>query len=678
VGRLRGSPPREQERRGATLSLHAADSFVFVSTEVLVGVDDHPATPATVTSRFSSVFGKVPTVSTPRRISLFGVWLVSTLFYYWTATTSGDPIVFGQPQTDYYNLLADGFLKGHLSVLSLPPKGLLALSNPYNPYANSNFSGNFHDLALYHGHFYLTWGPTPVLTLYLPWRLLHLGQIDQNLACLIFASVGLWFALLLLDALVTRFVPRVGAWKLAISGLLLASASVLPYLLRTPEIYQVSIAGAYCFAMVSLYLLASALAGGRVRRWRLAAGSLAAGLSAGSHWDLVLLGAVLVALVVWLHRHAEDRSRQGLVRLGALVLAPFAVVVIALLVYNVARFGSPLQFGASYQLAGYDPTKTPFYRLGYLWPSLYYYFVAPVRWTFAFPFFALSPPPAYPGGVPSTYVPEVIGGILTTTPLLLLLFALPFLRRRFTGEFLRICLLLCGLGLVLAVLIAFSLPGGSMRYEADYATFLILPAVLAWMLWTPAARWGRRLLAGGGALLALYGATVAVAVSTTGATDQFRLGDPTAYAALQRTTSVLPTLLVRLEGHPSVIRVIDPDAGYPTALGDYGTYHPGTSFTLLSHHEEIDILAPDTASYVMRAQFGRAATAPTGGRITVYVQDGAKTLHFRYRPGERHVQLVLQRGLNQIFAWVTFTHPQAPGAFPDILTVAQLQIQRLP
>ena len=78
-------------------------------------------------------------------------------------------------------------------------------------------------------------------------------------------------------------------------------------------------------------------------------------------------------------------------RAALAVLAPWAAVVVLVFAYNALRFGSPLEVGASYQLAGIDPTKTPLHDPGYVLPSLYYYFIAPIRWVLAFPFTS-SPP----------------------------------------------------------------------------------------------------------------------------------------------------------------------------------------------------------------------------------------------------------------------------------------------
>ena len=46
-------------------------------------------------------------------------------FYGWTARPEGVSWNFGQRQTDYYNLLVDGFLDGHLYMKVEVPEALL-------------------------------------------------------------------------------------------------------------------------------------------------------------------------------------------------------------------------------------------------------------------------------------------------------------------------------------------------------------------------------------------------------------------------------------------------------------------------------------------------------------------------------------------------------------------------
>ena len=109
-------------------------------------------------------------------------------YYLWTASSSGDPFAFSEHDPSYYNQLGDGLLNGHLHLLTKPSPQLLHLANPYDPASNAPYA--FHDASLYHGKYYLYWGPVPAVLLYLPFRLLSLGEMPDSLAAALFAFVG--------------------------------------------------------------------------------------------------------------------------------------------------------------------------------------------------------------------------------------------------------------------------------------------------------------------------------------------------------------------------------------------------------------------------------------------------------------------------------------------------------
>src|SRR5271170_7732742 len=69
----------------------------------------------------------------------------------------------------HYEYLVDGFLHGHASLSVQPAPQLLALADPYDPAQNGPW--RLWDASLYHGKFYLYFGPTPVLLMF-PWRVL--------------------------------------------------------------------------------------------------------------------------------------------------------------------------------------------------------------------------------------------------------------------------------------------------------------------------------------------------------------------------------------------------------------------------------------------------------------------------------------------------------------------------
>ena len=78
-------------------------------------------------------------------------------------------------------------------------KELLALKDPWDPVANAPY--RLHDASLYNGHYYVYFGPVPVITLYLPWRIVTGWSIPNNLAVILFLLAGYIFSCLLLFTL---------------------------------------------------------------------------------------------------------------------------------------------------------------------------------------------------------------------------------------------------------------------------------------------------------------------------------------------------------------------------------------------------------------------------------------------------------------------------------------------
>ena len=88
--------------------------------------------------------------------------------YFWTIDTSRSELrpIDGR-RDDYFNLLAHGFLKGHLYIDKAVREALLRLPNPYDPALRPPGLA-LHDASLYNGHYYIYWGAAPVVTLLLP------------------------------------------------------------------------------------------------------------------------------------------------------------------------------------------------------------------------------------------------------------------------------------------------------------------------------------------------------------------------------------------------------------------------------------------------------------------------------------------------------------------------------
>src|SRR5215510_8745379 len=182
------------------------------------------------------------------------VVLLLAAFYIWTAS-NGYPLREA-PRDGYYNMLTRALAAGQLHLLEEPKPEMFELSLPYEP--GKNAPARLHDASLYHGRYYLYFGVVPVVALFLPWRLAGLGDLPEAVAALAFAVGGLLLWLAVLRRLLREHLPGTSPWMLAGATAVLGVASVVPFLLRCPFVYEVAIAGGYFFLAAACFFFLAA------------------------------------------------------------------------------------------------------------------------------------------------------------------------------------------------------------------------------------------------------------------------------------------------------------------------------------------------------------------------------------------------------------------------------------
>jgi hypothetical protein len=573
--------------------------------------------------------------------ALVAFCLLVGAYYLWTVWSSGSPFEFNQDRDDYYNLLSDGLLGGHLHLLVPPSPDLLALPNPYDPVANGPY--RIHDLSLYHDKYYLYWGPTPALLLYIPFRLLPLGDLPETLAVFVFAFTGFCFSIASLRLLARRFVPEAPRWMLGAAAVTLAAGNALPFTLRRVGIYETAITAGFCLSFIALYLVITGLQNG-VRPRRLILASLLVGLAVGARPTMIVWGVGLAVLAVILARRMPERRAQ--LRIVGMLLGPLVVVGILLMLYNQLRFGSPAEFGQKYQLAGYDPATKHGNKLAYVPPGLWYYLLSRPHLTLGFPFFHLAPPPlSYPFDAPLEYDGlEPVGGLLTTVPFIVLALALPFALR---GVARRVTLGLVGIGLLIMFLVSFALWGATMRYEVDFASVLIIAAALGWM--ALAGRVGglkRRAVTIGGVALIAWGVVAGAAFGITGYYDGLRSAQPGTWNRLQSLTSPIPTLISYLDGEPKTVDFAgvglesetDPNPGIGAVTFSVAPQAPA----------QLTVVSGSPRRYGLQLSAEPQQAPPEGTTVTILTPDTNRSLQIQPVLAPTVFPISLRRGLNRI------------------------------
>jgi hypothetical protein len=613
-----------------------------------------------------------------------GLLVAFLAFYVWTAASSL-PISFHSGSDGALGRLADALLHGRASIADAS-KGLVALDNPYDPVANAVYRAGqdspfgLHDLSLYQGRMYVYWGPTPAVVLFAPAQLLGFS-FSQTLASALFGFAALLFSVLLLLALVRRYAPATPGWMVNGGVILLGLANVIPYTIRRAIVYEVSITSGLCFAMLGVLLIVTGVLRERPSAARLAGGSLSLGLAVGARPTHVITAAVMIVFALWAGRTVKREARA---RLLVALLAPIGICAVLLMAYNVVRFGSPAEFGLSYQLAGTDVTQRASPSLSYLLPGLWYFLVAPVRVLLTFPFVQLPPPPKYPFHVPATYDGvEPTAGLLYLTPLVLLLLFVPWLRRRRSLEpaAVRIIGALTLIGLLLVVAAAITFWGTTMRYEVDFTTFLLIPALLVWFAMAGVARRRRRLVTIGGTVLVVWGSVLGLALSFTGWGQPLRSAHPALWSDLTRLTSPVSRVMATAGGGARISFVDAPrGVGGAGALPDYLTLgQEDTDFFLDVRPVVLQIVAPTARRIRLGANVIRGPGAPAGTPLQIVVRPkgGAPVVapvRGTTATGERiALSLRLHGGVNDL---ILYPRLQGRSTRPELALVQHLAVTK--
>jgi hypothetical protein len=477
--------------------------------------------------------------------------------YFWLAKADGTPLLGAAGPRSHYQLLAEAFRRRQLHLPVEPHPSVLALADPYSVVVPQRLG----DASLFKGKYYLYFGPTPVVALYLPVRLLLGRYPTDELAVALFslAGVALWCALL--TRIRAGYAPGLSGRLLFVAFLGVGFCNAAPYLLSRPLFYEVAISSASCFLAAFLLCLFLAVWDTSPQPKWLVASSLALGLTVGCRPYFVLLVPFLLIAGWWALGERRTPARR-LASLGGHT-APLWIALAILGLYNYGRFGSFVEFGVKYQLAAVVQPKGLF-DSQYLVANAWYYLFEPAGLSLVFPFVVALP--TWRSFTPTTFQVESAAGTFVLYPVVWLVVAGPLLykwRTRVPRALLALTGVF-GLTALVALIVLDMFRGVTMRYTADFMPSLLATAILGgWGIHAGLAssRW-RAAWEAILATLILVSAVSGILIGLGGHYGSFALRHPEADRVLRKASRPLEDLLTR--GRYGGLRlVILPSAGSP-------------------------------------------------------------------------------------------------------------------
>lgn len=267
-----------------------------------------------------------------------------------------------------YEILAHSLKEGHVW-LDLPVDPKLLEINPYEPAERVAAEVDYYsDHAFYNGKYYMYFGVVPAILLFLPYLLITGQDLTTYHATQFFAAFAILGIFLLFRKLAKKFFPSMSF--LLFLSLTTAFAWICTYFsVGTPALYCTATTSAACFSIWSIYFFTSGVFLTEAKeRWKrvlfASLGSLFGAAAFGCRPSGALGAFLLVIPFFFEYLRTELQANKSeksyvlkLIGRICVIGLPYVIIGLLLMYYNYVRFGTPTEFGQSYQLTVCDQSK---------------------------------------------------------------------------------------------------------------------------------------------------------------------------------------------------------------------------------------------------------------------------------------------------------------------------------
>ncbi len=329
------------------------------------------------------------------------------------------------PDSNYFDRLANAFLKGSFSLLEKPPTDLLALPNPYDWRVREGIN-YIWDASLFEGKYYLYFGPVPALVaMVVKW--FHQFTVDDQYILMFFYAGFVISLAMVLHWTQKTFFLKTPVWTVLIFTLLGGLCVPVLWLMKEPNVYETSILGGQFFLILGLYAVLRGMQLKEHRKIWFCFGGFIWGASVGCRMNNVA-GIVLMLISIGIFL-LKDSKKKFLPQIFWLMF-PLAIWAVFLGYYNYARFGNFFETGHQFQLTGpaYSSDFQDIFSVKYIIPNIYNMFFRPPEFSltdfpFVFaPFIQENMWPWYIHLPEKYYYSEPITGLFIGVPVFCLIF----------------------------------------------------------------------------------------------------------------------------------------------------------------------------------------------------------------------------------------------------------------
>lgn len=291
--------------------------------------------------------------------------------------------------SDAYAEMFDSFHSKRLALKAQPPEELKKLENPYDR-SERDSSGIWYywDRAYYGGNYYSYFGASPVLLFYFPFYYMSGGYVPTiNMTCMFFGILAIVFMYNAIPAFVNKFMKKTNFLVLCMILTSAVFVSGLAYLVNYSCFYMVPPVASTCFLFLCLW--SGICACEEKSKYKQCILFAICGLAfvlcfetrATKAFSALILAPLFIGVLM-------DKKMTVKRRVSSVIsfIVPVVLGLAIVMTYNYARFDSPFEFGATYQL-----TLSDIHANKLTWklfiPAMVHYFLQPLTISNTFPYF---------------------------------------------------------------------------------------------------------------------------------------------------------------------------------------------------------------------------------------------------------------------------------------------------
>lgn len=374
-----------------------------------------------------------------------------------------------------YQDLAHSIADGSVSLPDETDEALASMNNPYDTALRNSLGISYKwDTAYYDGKYYVYFGILPELVFYLPFYLITGQDFPTNLAVYITGVLLITGFFRLFSAIVKRWFPKTPFILYMLAVIMACTGCGALYIMIRPDFYSLPIIMAVTLSVWGLSMWISSSDGEKLSKPMLAAGSTCMALVAASRPQLLIVSFVAIPLFF------DEVFRRKVLILGKKAgntiafLLPYVIVAAGVMYYNYIRFGSPVDFGANYNLTTNDMTHRGFVA-GRTFLGVFYFLFQTPQTSAVFPFFnSVSVNTSYLG---RTITQTMYGGIIACNVWLMpVIAAFAGRSRMWSSKKARNVALALLLSTIVIVIADTQMAGILARYVSDFGWILFTGA----------------------------------------------------------------------------------------------------------------------------------------------------------------------------------------------------------